>query len=339
MGLLPMGGLARCGSEAPAEPGVGGPLERWALRCASQNLSAHRAGYPCSREAPARPARRQDLAPETPNHAGVSALILNADDLGASDAVNAAVRRAHIEGILRSASLMVAERAASDAVELARELPSLDVGLHVALSCGRPASPPGEIRALVGPDGRFPDDPARSGLRAFFDPSARAQVRREVRAQFDAYEKTGLPCSHVDGHQHLHLHPVIWDAVVCECSRLGARWIRVPFEPFRPQSPGRTAARRMEWLFFRALRPRCLRSARRAGLRVADRVHGHLETGRMTADYVAGLIRQIECAVTEIYFHPGAAPDDVDLRTLLDPGVRAEAERRDLRLTGFRDLA
>ncbi len=281
------------------------------------------------------PPETQDSPPRAPNHAQVNAVILNADDLGASPAVNAAIRRAHTDGVLTAASLMVAEPALDEAVALARELPSLDVGLHVALSCGRPISSPAEVPALVGPDGRFPNDPARCGIRAFFSPAVRAQVRREVRAQFAAYEATGLPCAHVDGHQHLHLHPVIWDAVVRECARLGVRWIRVPHEEFRPWSFGRAGARRAEWLYFRALRPRCLRSARRAGLRVADRVCGHLESGRMAPEYVLDLLGRLGPGVSEVYFHPGAAADDVDLRALLDRRVRARIDELDLRLAGF----
>lgn len=312
--------------------GPAGTPSEHALGVARRFLSPFCAASPC---AAVLRARVQDSALRSAKWAGVKTVILSADDFGASARVNAAVQRAHCEGALTSAGLMVAEPEAAAAVEMARSLPTLDIGLHVALSNGRPASAPSDVPALVGRDGRFVDDPARCGLRAFFVPAVRAQVRREVRAQFDAYERTGLPCTHVDGHQHLHVHPVIWDAILGECVRLGVHWIRVPHESFRPWSRDRIAARRMEWLFFRALRPRCLRTAQRAGLRVADRVYGHLESGRMAPEYVRALLSRLEGEVNEIYFHPGAAADDADLRALLDPGVRADLERLGLRRTGF----
>ena len=65
-------------------------------------------------------------------------LIVTADDFGAALAVNEAVEIAHTQGILTAASLMVGGEAADDAVERARRLPGLGVGLHVVLADGRP---------------------------------------------------------------------------------------------------------------------------------------------------------------------------------------------------------
>jgi predicted glycoside hydrolase/deacetylase ChbG (UPF0249 family) len=84
-------------------------------------------------------------------------LVVTADDFGAAQAVNEAVERAHTTGILTAASLMVSGEAVEDAVERARRLPDLGVGLHVVLADGVPVLPPEQVPALVGPDGRFHD--------------------------------------------------------------------------------------------------------------------------------------------------------------------------------------
>src|SRR5260370_25320441 len=68
-------------------------------------------------------------------------LIVTADDFGLHEAVNEAVEQASRTGILTAASLMVSPPAAADAVRRARRLPSLRVGLHLALA-GRCASLP-----------------------------------------------------------------------------------------------------------------------------------------------------------------------------------------------------
>jgi len=60
-------------------------------------------------------------------------LVVNADDFGRSEAINAGVHRAHVEGILTSASLMVCHPATPEAVRIAREHPALSVGLHLEL--------------------------------------------------------------------------------------------------------------------------------------------------------------------------------------------------------------
>ena len=58
---------------------------------------------------------------------GSCRLIVNADDFGLSPSVNEAVIRAHREGILTSASLMVNEASFDQAVTLARQNPRLGV--------------------------------------------------------------------------------------------------------------------------------------------------------------------------------------------------------------------
>src|SRR5579885_3332619 len=72
-------------------------------------------------------------------------LVVNADDFGRSASINAAVIRAHREGVLTTASLMVNEPACAEALALARENPRLGVGLHLTLLMGRAALPPAEI--------------------------------------------------------------------------------------------------------------------------------------------------------------------------------------------------
>src|SRR5271157_1529204 len=76
-------------------------------------------------------------------------LIVNADDFGRSESINQAVIRAHREGILTTASLMVNEPAAEQAARLARENPGLGVGLHLALVCGAAALAPARIPHLA----------------------------------------------------------------------------------------------------------------------------------------------------------------------------------------------
>ena len=75
----------------------------------------------------------------------VRRLIVNADDFGRSSSINAAVIRAHRDGILTTASLMMNEPACDEAAELARENPRLGVGLHLTLLMGHAALPQSQI--------------------------------------------------------------------------------------------------------------------------------------------------------------------------------------------------
>jgi chitin disaccharide deacetylase len=115
-------------------------------------------------------------------------LIVNADDLGLSDAVNAGIAEAHKRGIVTSASLMVRKPAAVEAVALAREHPSLAIGLHIDI--GQWDYDEGEWK--VAYERCPPDD--------------EAAVERECRAQLQVFrELLDREPSHLDSHQHTHM--------------------------------------------------------------------------------------------------------------------------------------
>lgn len=108
-------------------------------------------------------------------------LIVSADDFGLSTEVNEAVERAHRQGILQAASLMVSAPSSVDAVRRARELPALRVGLHLVLVNGRPTLSPKEVPRLVDRAGNFSNDLVRAGVNFFFRPGARRDLEAEIR--------------------------------------------------------------------------------------------------------------------------------------------------------------
>ena len=275
-------------------------------------------------------------------------LIVTADDFGLSSQVNAAVERAHRDGILTAASLMVAAPAAAEAVAIARRTPGLRVGLHLALVDARPALPPDAVPDLVGPDGWFRRDTARFGAALFFSPRMRGQLAREVAAQFAAYAATGLPLDHVDAHQHFHLHPTVASLMIRVGRRHGMRSVRIPAEPagivraVEPGSPRALPAITAPWTRLLGLRLRA------AGCAVPDQVFGLSWTGAVTEERLVGLLDRLPAGTTEIYTHPaldgaypGAAPgyryrDELD--ALVSPRVIAAARRSGATPCGYGDL-
>lgn len=223
-------------------------------------------------------------------------LIFTADDFGLHPRVNAAVERAHRDGVLTAASLMVGAPAARDAVERARRLPSLRVGLHLVLADGPATLPAAEIPALVGPDGRFGDAMVRDGFRFFFLPSVRAQLAREIRAQFDAFAATGLPLDHVNTHKHFHLHPTVLSLILSIGRDYGLAAVRLPAEANEPW-----------WLkpWIALVRARL----DRAGVAHNDYVVGIAHTGGMDEAVLLDAIAHLPRGVGEIYCHPAEAGD------------------------------
>ena len=261
-------------------------------------------------------------------------VILTADDFGLSEAVNEGIERAHRDGVLTHASLMVAGEAAEDAVRRARRLPDLRVGLHLVVIEGKSVLPPAEIPELVDARGWFPSDQLRLGLRYFFLPRVRRQLLAEISAQFAAYAATGLTLDHADAHKHMHLHPTVGHLMLRVGRNFGLQRVRVPAEP-----PSVLAACGMRpGLGARALHTWCgvLREqVRAAGMTSADAVFGLAWSGHMTETRLLDLLANLPDGSSEIYFHPASANDaalgalmpgydhEAELAALLSPATRA----------------
>lgn len=267
-------------------------------------------------------------------------LIVTADDFGRALPVNEAVENAHRQGILTAASLMVTGDAAADAVERARRLPSLGVGLHVVLVDGKPALPPEQVPDLVEADGLFTSRLVSLGVRIFFDPRVRRQVEAELRAQFELYRATGLPLGHVDAHHHYHLHPTVFDLVTRLATEYGAPAVRVPWEP--PATAGGVA----NALFHRRRVRRMRRKLAQAGLLANDRVFGIADSGAMDRRCLLAILDKLPDGLSEIYGHPATRNwtdrplpphyRSVDeYRALIDPETIAAVKRSGATLTTF----
>jgi hopanoid biosynthesis associated protein HpnK len=270
----------------------------------------------------------------------VRRLIFTADDFGLSLSVNEAVERAHREGVLSTASLMVAAPGSSDAIRRARALPELRVGLHVVLVNGRPLLPAARVPDLVGGDGAFLSDLGEAGVRFFFRPGARAQLDAEVRAQFEAFAQTGLVLDHVNAQNHMHVHPTVLSTILRVGRDFGMRAVRIPFEPalasWRGTRNGLWRRIREElslapWLTLMRVR---LRAARMA---TNDYVFGRNDTADMTAERIAGFLRALPDGIGEIYSHPEIG--NTEFLGLIDPTVRVALTASGAETTTFGALA
>ncbi|MDE2016117.1 MAG: hopanoid biosynthesis-associated protein HpnK [Hyphomicrobiales bacterium] len=256
--------------------------------------------------------------------------IVTADDFGLSDEVDEAIERAHLGGIVTHASLMVGGPSAAGAIGRAARMPRLGVGLHVALC---EIAPTGPAPGLVDGGGLLRDDIARYGVALGLRPRLARAVEDQIEAQFDAFAALGLSPTHVDAHKHLHLHPVVGDALVRVAARRRVPRLRVPFEPrpalaaIEPTAPS---------AFHAALNlaaKRLARAARAAGVPTNDVLFGLRWSGAMSKRRLLGLLGAARPGATEIHVHPATAHGwrfhapayryAEELAALTDPDVRA----------------
>lgn len=155
-------------------------------------------------------------------------IILHADDFGTSaDTVQATIE-CFEQGALTSASIMPGMPATAEATEFARAHPDLDFGVHLTFvgdESERPLSPPEEIPALVGADGRFRAT-RHLRVRSLVHRLPVEQIEREARRQIEAVRDAGVEVSHVDSHRHMHKLPSFRQALERLLPRLGIRRVR-----------------------------------------------------------------------------------------------------------------
>ena len=129
-------------------------------------------------------------------------LIVHADDVGMTHAVNAATIKALESGGVNSASIMVACPWFPEIAEYAKTHPEADFGLHLTLTSERvyyrwgPVAPRDKVTSLVDENGYFHHDWTAATR---IEPK---EVEVELRAQIERGYAMGIRPTHLDSHQY-----------------------------------------------------------------------------------------------------------------------------------------
>jgi len=223
---------------------------------------------------------------------------------------------------VRSASLVVTFASSAEAAALARAEPDLEVGLHVDLVGGRPASDPTAVGSLCDREGRFWRLPELS-RRLFTGRVRAADVATELRAQAARARAWGLSVLAWDSHRHVHLMPPVALVMGRVARDEGVRWVRRARPP-RAWGGAKAAALRMATLA-------CAPAYR--GI-AGNRWYVDVTSVRPRLDAAGVALLAAYGGVGEIAAHPGYADDElraadslvderaVDLALLTDPLLR-----------------
>lgn len=153
-------------------------------------------------------------------------MIVNADDLGAGQRVDAAIARALETGLVTSASLLAVTPGFDVGAEIACRYPGR-IGVHLSLTEGEPLTEPiRRCRRFCDEDGRFFE--WRGAARAFrLSRSERDVVAAELGAQVDRCRSAGVEAAHLDSHHHVHTEPAIGPIVIAIARSSGAPRVRL----------------------------------------------------------------------------------------------------------------
>lgn len=144
----------------------------------------------------------QTLADRLGYPPGTKLIIVHADDLGETHAVNAAAIKALEAGAVNSASLMVPCPWFPEIAEYAKAHPDADFGLHLTLTSERvyyrwgPVASRDKVPSLLDSNGYFHHDWEQHPQ---IDPK---QVEVELRAQVERALAMGVHPTHLDSHQY-----------------------------------------------------------------------------------------------------------------------------------------
>lgn len=288
-------------------------------------------------------------------------LIVNADDLGWTPGVNRGIADAHRSGIVTSTSLLANGRAFEDAVCMARDLPSLGVGVHLNLSDGPPVAPAARVSSLTGGDGELHGGPEHLLARIVRRRLRLAEVELEWDAQIRKVRDAGIRITHLDGHKHVHMLPGLFRVALRLAKRHQIGAIRVAHEasPLRAHLASGDSQRDFV-VFKQGVQARGLKLlardaralAERNGIATTDRFCGIAQTGELTREGLAHLLERLPGGTTELMCHPGYADDELlrtptrlqasraaELGILTDPLIRNLVASQAIRLIDYAFLA
>jgi hopanoid biosynthesis associated protein HpnK len=240
------------------------------------------------------------------------------------------------------------------ALRLAKEMPELCLGVHLSLIQGRAVLPPERLPHLINAQGYFPNDPVATGWRYFCQSGLLPEIRRELAAQIEVVQRAGLTVWHLNSHVNLHLHPRIFPIVVHLALEYGIPAVRLAREDWRTTlalAPDHPLPKISQGLIFALLCRRAEKIARAAGLSFNDHLFGLLNDGRMTEDYLLGLVPRLKPGVTEIYSHPALFADPElrrwaplyrrqdEFTALMSPRLKSTLVAAGVKVKNFRGLS
>jgi hypothetical protein len=236
---------------------------------------------------------------------------IHADDLGLALGVDTAILDLATAGRLTSASLLVDGATAEPAAAAWRCLPKAQpLVLHLCLTEGPqpqhcPDLPAGFGALLLG------------SLLPAKRRALRTQVVQSIQAQIHRFQQlTGQHQIQLDGHQHIHLVPLVLDVVLEQPEII---WVRTTAEPLPQGLPLKLWIKAirdgglLKWLVLQPLTWLAQRRLKAAGIGTNQHIAGVLFTGEMTGAALDAAERSLGDGDL-LMAHPAAAvnPDQLE---------------------------
>lgn len=270
-------------------------------------------------------------------------LLVNADDLGLSSAINAGIIQSHVDGIVTSTSMVASGQAFEEGVQLAHRHPALGVGVHLTLVEENSVSP---NLPTLAPHGVLPRTYGELVKKVVTGGIRLLDIEKEFRAQIEKCLLAGLKPTHLDSHQHTHALPLIFPIAIRLANDYKIPGIRIPrgLPSVQDLSANRFASKCVLSLLAHAdtVFPR-------GTCKTTRHFRGLFESGALSEHRLMQILETLKVGTSELVCHPGC--DDpspryaswnqrrqLELASLTSVSAKAALKNLGIQLMNYRQL-
>ena len=231
---------------------------------------------------------------------------IHADDFGLTESINQAIINLAESNYLQGASLLVNGNAVESAITKWKNNPNFSLCLHLCLTEGLPISNPKIIPKLINKKGILSISFGILLLYSFlpkkniYRRKLEKQLRHEVKEQIIIFKKlTGHKKISIDGHQHIHLIPIVLDIILDLSTEYEIAWIRTTKEAFEGKvflDNWRSillSTRILKWIVLQILSSFSKKGLRKFNMSTNTSFAGILCTGQMSEKVISSSMKQL----------------------------------------------
>jgi hopanoid biosynthesis associated protein HpnK len=275
-------------------------------------------------------------------------LIVNADDFGLTHSVNRGIMQCFKNGIVTSTSLLANGKAFEDAVAISQKN-HMNIGVHLSLMDGKPVSDIKKIPSLVDNNGCFYKNYISFSLRYFLSLLSHSEIETEFRAQIEKILNAGIAPDHIDGHNHVHIFPGIFDIIIRLMKEYNIKSVRVPCSS-AIQFWSNISINSLAKVFLIFLARKARRKTLSNGFFTTDNFEGLFVSGKLLKNDISKILHRLKPGITELMCHPGFTDNETsdlhpwgyqwenELKALCDSDIQNIIRKKKIELITYKHL-
>lgn len=160
-------------------------------------------------------------------------LIINADDLGASEETNDVIFDLIASKLISSSTIIANSPTVEEVAKKAKNFTECSFGIHLNITEFYPLSSTNALKTILDEQGGFVGSHKLRKI-PIITPSLSDAIFTELCAQVDKLSSLGIKISHIDSHEHIHNMPQIFPILKCLQKKYGICKVRISRNIYLP---------------------------------------------------------------------------------------------------------